>query len=187
MVVADLIVIALVVGVGALGYKVGVGKVLDVVTKGLVGKIISIVVCYFLYGMILELSFVQDLLKAFVEWISASESSFVKLLLYIRIDMIVYFAALFIVVQLLRKVIIFIIGKALSIIPVVDKTCGVVLSLAFLVALVILGFQIAYWIMGAEGVLSQWLEGSLFGLDNLYLHNPLNSIIESFDLGMIEY
>lgn len=187
MVIADLVAMALILGVVVIGYKVGVGKVLAVVTGGIVGKIISVLVCYFLYGMILELPFVQNLLKAFVDWISASDSSFVKLLLYIRIDMIVYFVALFIVVQLIRKLVVILIGKALSIIPLVDKTFGILLSLVFFAALVLIAFQITFWITGAEGPLYKLLEGSLLGLDKLYQHNPLNSIIESFDLGMIQY
>lgn len=180
MVIADFVAISLIIVAAFIGFKVGVGRVLNFVTSGIVGKIISIVACYFLYGLVLKLPFVQDLLDKFVAWISSSESAIVRLLLYIRIDMIAYFAVLFVIVQIIRKIIIKFIGKIFSLVPPVDKTLGVVLSLVFIIAAILILFQIVYLIFGAEGGLIGVLDGSLLGLDQIYINNPLNSIIDSF-------
>ena len=182
MIIADFVAISIVVVAGFIGYKVGVGRVLQKITGGLVGKIISVVVCYFIYGLVLELPFVKDLLDRFVQWVASSNSSIVRLLLYVRIDMIAYFLALYIVVQLMRKMVIALIGKILSLAPLVDKTLGVTLNLAFAVAVALIVMQLSFWIFGADGGLYGVLDGSLFGLDKLYLNNPLNSIIESLDV-----
>lgn len=185
MLIADFIAISLVIVVAFIGYKTGVGNVLKFATGGIVGKIISVIVCYFIYGFILELPFVQNLLDAFVNWIASSDSSFVKLLLYIRIDMIAYFAVLFLLVQLARKLVISMLGAIFSLAPAVDKTLGVALNLAFISAVVLIVFQLSFWILGADGGLFPLLDGSLLGLDKLYVNNPLNSIIKNLDISGI--
>lgn len=185
MVIADFVAISLVIVFAFIGYKIGVGRVLKFATGGIIGKIISVVVCYFIYGFVLEIPFVKSLLEAFVNWISSSDSSFVKLLLYIRIDMIAYFAVLFFLVQIARKIVIALLGKIFSLAPVIDKTFGIVINLAFIVAIVLIVFQISYWVLGADGGLFPLLDGSLLGLDKLYLQNPLNSIIENLDISGI--
>jgi hypothetical protein len=94
--------------------------------------------------------------------------------------MIAYFAVLFVIVQILRKVVIKFIGKIFSLVPPVDKTLGVILGLVFVIAAVLILFQIVYLIFGANGGLRGVLDGSLLKLDQIYINNPLNSIIDSF-------
>ncbi len=185
MVIADFVAISLVMVFAFIGYKIGVGKVLKFVTGGIVGKIISVFVCYLIYGLVLDIPFVKSLLDAFVNWISSSDSSFVKLLLYVRIDMIAYFAVLFLLVQLARKLVIAMLGKIFSLAPAIDKTLGVILNLAFIASIVLIVFQISFWLLGADGGLFPLLDGSLLGLDKLYVNNPLNSIIENLDVSGI--
>ena len=99
--------------------------------------------------------------------------------------MIAYFAVLFFLVQIARKIVIALLGKIFSLAPVIDKTFGIVTNLAFIVAIVLIVFQVSYWVLGADGGLFPLLDGSLLGLDKLYLQNPLNSIIENLDVSGI--
>ena len=62
---------------------------------------------------------------------------------------------------------------------VINKVLGVAIYLFLLLLLVLIVFQIAYYISGADGAFYKTFQGSLFGLDKIYLDNPLNSVIES--------
>ena len=62
---------------------------------------------------------------------------------------------------------------------VINKTFGVVLMCAFMVVLVLVAFQVLFWLTGMEGGVYAFLEGSKFGIDKLYASNPLNALIEN--------
>lgn len=183
MITADVIVLAVLAACVILGAGLGFGKVLRFITGGIIGKIISLVICYFLFGVVLHFGFVQDLLLKFTTALSDNGSWICNLLLSIRIDLIVFAIALFIVVQILRKIVVYIIANVMEInnkaVSVINRILGIALLLAFNVMLMLIAFQIIAWISGTDGAFYTNLEGSVFGLDKLFVNNPLNSVFES--------
>lgn len=183
MITADVIVLAVLTACVILGAGLGFGKVLRFITGGIIGKIISLVICYFLFGVVLHFGFVQDLLLKFTTALSDNGSWICNLLLSIRIDLIVFAIALFIVVQILRKIVVYIIANVMEInnkaVSVINRILGIALLLAFNVMLMLIAFQIIAWISGTDGAFYTNLEGSVFGLDKLFVNNPLNSVFES--------
>ncbi len=181
MVGIDIGAIALVLIIGLIGVFAGFGKVLKAMSGGIVGWILSIVVCYFLFGIVLNISFVQELLLRFVNLLKDSESSIVNFLAVIRVDIIVYAIALFLIVTLLRILFVNIIKAIFEIdfivIKIINKVLGVILALVWLAMIVLIVMQVLYWVTGANGAIYEALSGSFLGLDKLFLNNPLNDII----------
>ncbi len=180
MVVADFIAIGLVVLVGFAGAVAGFGRTLKAITSGFFGVIISVVITYFLLGLVLKLSFVQSLIGQLVTALENSSAPICSVLLTIRIDMIIVAVALFIIVQLLRKLLVFILKKLFEaknpVSSAANKVFGVILSEAILFVILLVAFQIVFWIT-KEGAFYEFLSGSFFGLDKLYVSNPISSII----------
>lgn len=183
MLVIDIIAIALFAVFFLLGLGMGFGRGLKFLTGGIFGKIISIVVCYFLFGIVLSWGFVQDLLASFVNALSSSGSGFCNFLLTIRIEMIVFAIALFAIVQLLRILIVNVVKSVMEVnnvaMRVINKVLGVALFFAAMMVLLLIVFQIIAWIGGTEGSFYQSIEGSVFGMDSLFKNNPLNSMFQT--------
>jgi len=182
MVTADFIFIVAAIGFGILGLFLGFGKLLKWLTGGIRGVLISIVVCYLIFGFVLNLGFVQTLLARFKESLAASDNGIVRFLSTIRIDVIVLALVLFALVQIARKVIILILEHVLElqnvVMKAINKTFGVALAFAIFLGLVLIVGQIVYAVNGESGELYESLKGSFFRLDELYLANPLTSIIK---------
>ena len=183
MITADVIVLVALLICIVLGAFMGFGKGLRLFTGGIFGRIISVVICYFLFGIVLSWGFVQDLLLKFTTMLAEQDSWICNLLLKIRIDMIVFAVVLFIVVQILRSIVVHIIAGVMEVdnkfISVINKIMGVVLLLAFTVIFALIVFQIIAWVSGTDGAFYESLQGSAFGLDKIFTDNPLNSIFES--------
>lgn len=183
MITADAIAIILTLAFFAGGVLLGFGKTLKILSGGLVGKIISIVVCYFLFGIVLYLPFVQSLLDKLIFALKEDGSFICKVLLYIRLDLIVFAVALFIVVQIFRKWVVSLIKVFFEIdtkpMRIINKVLGAVLGLASLTVFTLVIFQIIAWIGGTEGDFYQSLSGSAFKLDEIFKNNPVNSIFET--------
>ena len=183
MITADIIVLIALAACIILGAGLGFGRGLRFITGGIVGKIISLVICYFLFGIVLNFGFVQDLLLKFTTALNDNGSWICNLLLSIRIDLIVFAIVLFIVVQLLRKLVVYIIANIMEIdnkvVSVINRLAGIVLLAAFAAVITLIVFQIIAWISGTDGAFFTNLEGSAFGLDKLFVNNPLNSVFES--------
>ena len=183
MITADVIVLVALLICIVLGSFMGFGKGLRLFTGGVFGRIISVVICYFLFGIVLSWGFVQDLLLRFTTMLSEKDTWICDLLLAIRIDMIVFAAVLFIVVQILRHLVVHIIAGVFEIdnkgVRVVNKILGVVLFVAFAAVFTLIIFQIIAWIGGTDGGFYESLKGSAFGLDKIFTDNPLNSVFES--------
>lgn len=183
MITADVIVLVALLICIVLGAFMGFGKGLRLFTGGVFGRIISVVICYFLFGIVLSWSFVQDLLLKFTTMLAEQDTWICNLLLQIRIDMIVFGAVLFLVVQILRHLVVHIIAGVFEIdnkaIRIINKILGVVLFLAFAVIFTLIIFQIIAWISGTDGGFYESLQGSVFGLDKIFTDNPLNSVFES--------
>ena len=183
MITADVIVLVALAACLILGAGFGFGKVLRFITGGRIGKILSLIICYFLFGIVLNFGFVQDLLNKFTTALKDNGSWICNLLLSIRVDLIVFAVALFIVVQILRKILVRIIANVMEInskpIRIINRVLGVVLLTAFILIITLVVFQIIAWISGTDGAFYTNLEGSVFGVDKLFTDNPLNSIFES--------
>ena len=182
MITADVIVLIALLLCLVLGSFMGFGKGLRLFTGGVFGKMISVVICYFLFGIVLSWGFVQDLLLRFTTMLAEQDIWICNLLLKIRIDMIVFALALFIVVQILRRVVVHIISGVFEIdnkvISVINKILGVALFIVFTAIFTLIVFQIIAWIGGTDGGFYQSLQGSAFGLDKIFTDNPLNAVFE---------
>lgn len=186
MTTADVVLIIVLLVSVFLGLILGFGKGLKLITSGILGKIISIVVCYFLFGVVLNMGFVQDLLDKLITALKENGNGICNLLIKIRIDLIVLAVALFLIVQILRKVIVSIIKDFFEIdkkpIRVINKVLGVTLFLIVNIILVLTIMQVSAWIGGTDGAVYGFLEGSKFGLDKLFINNPLNSLFETIQM-----
>lgn len=181
MLTADIIaLIALLVFV-LLGVLLGFGRGLKFFTSGIFGFIISVFVCYLIFGLVLDLGFVKRLCDDFLAWLeqSGSVGSFFA---SIHIDYVVLAIVLFIIVQIIRIFVVKLVRAVLEInnpvFRVINKVLGAAFFVLVLFAIVLVVFQIVAWIGGttAQNFL-QSLDGSLFGLDALFENNPLLSII----------
>ncbi|MBQ9485903.1 MAG: hypothetical protein IJU83_03595 [Clostridia bacterium] len=183
MITADLVVIGAIAFCIIVGAIVGFGKELRFFTSGVFGKIISVVVCYFLYGIVLNWSFVQVLMLKLTTALSENGSWICNILLSIRIDLIAFGVVLFAAVQILRSLVVAIISHVFEInnkfISVINRLLGVVLLAAFVVIFALVAFQIIAWTSGVDGAFYQSLNGSAFKLDEVFRNNPVNSIFES--------
>lgn len=179
--VADWVAIGLTAVFIVLGMLFGFGKGLKFFTSGIVGVLISFVICYALGGLIFKLSFVQSALDAFRNVLAKNGSKFCEILLKIQIDLIVYYIALFIVVTILRIVIVIIIKKIVEMdnmfLIILNKTLGVVFFVFVLVVLIFFAFLIMALIKGADASAYSFIENSKLRLDWLYEHNPFMIIV----------
>ena len=179
--VAFFIIMALAIIFGLFG---GFGKVLTLTTKGILGKIMTIVICYCIFGLVLDISSVKKILDNFVGTLKNNPNFFKDVLLFLRVELIAFAICLYFVVRislkLLARLVDVFMHKDNKAIMIINKTLGVILAtlLAFLFILIV--FQIVFWISGPSGSVYESLKGSLFGLDRLYLNNPLQSIIHHF-------
>ena len=179
----DIIIPIVIIGTVLGGMIGGFGKVLKFFTQGIFGKIISVFVCYFIFGIVLDWPFVQDLLHQLNTSLAANGSWICTILIMIRIDLIVFAVALFVGVQLLRVLVVGVIDGIFetenAVVKVVGKTLGILLALFCTMVIVLIVFQILAWTTGVNGPVYQWMKGSIFGIDQLFVNNPLNSIFES--------
>lgn len=190
MLIADWIALAVIAGFALIGAIAGFGKGLKFFTSGIFGIVISVFVCYCVGGLILELQFVKDLLtKLAALWTDKGDNFFFDLLTKIRMEIVIYYVALFIVVQIVRKILVLLLKNMVEIkllpVQIVNRVLGMALFVGMAALLALLAFQIIYWVGGstADNVLSTF-EGSALKLDQLFLNNPLNSLIEQIKNGI---
>lgn len=182
MQIADWIALGVILVAAIIGLLLGFGKCLKLFTGGIVGIIISLVVTYFLMGIVSSWGFVKDIMAAFDQALVDNGSGFCNFLNSIGIESIVLAIALFIIVQLLRIFIVNII-KGISesdntVVRVINKVFGMIFSLAFFFMLVLLIFQIIYMIGGDTAAnFSSSLSGKL-NIGWLFEHNPLRDIAD---------
>ena len=164
------------------GLHFGFGKVLEAVAKGIVGKIVSAFITYAIFGLVLELAFVKELMASFVTFLS-EKGAIGKILLMTRIELVAVAVALYFIVRLALKLMVKLVSAIMSadnaLMSFINKTLGVVLSLAFTTIIVLLVFQVLFWVSGQDGGAYQALSQTFLKLDRLYLNNPLNAIIDS--------
>lgn len=184
MILADWIAIAVVAAFILIGALVGFGKGLKFFTGGIFGIIISILVCYLVGGLVLEIPFVHDILEKFIQALT-DKNKFCDFLLQIHIEIIVYYIILFIIVSALRVLIVFLLKRIMEInnpiFKVVNRFLGIFFFLIVAILLTLFVFQIIYWIGGSTYEdFHKTLAGSFFKLDKLLEANPLASLPDWF-------
>lgn len=184
MLTIDWIAIGVVALFALLGLFVGFGGGLKFFTSGIFGIIISLVVCYFLYGVVLNWQFVQDLLSRFIGVLENADNVFCDFLIRIRIDIVCMCIVMFIVLQILRIVVVRLIRNLFEInnpvVKALNRVFGLVFFLAVAMMLTLIVFQIVAWIGGNTATdFDAWLDGSLFKFDWLFRNNPLNRMFDS--------
>ena len=178
----DWIILALILLFCILGMLFGFGKGLKFFTRGIIGFIISIFICYALGGIIYNIGFVARALDSFRNSLAGKGNSFCKFLLKIQIDIIVYYVALFIVVTILRIIIVHIIKRFFEIqnvvLIIINKFFGVILFVAAFFVLLLLVFFVIGLIGGTTELnFYSKLTDSNLGLDWLYEYNPFMKIV----------
>lgn len=177
MILADWIMLGVIVAVIVLGLIVGFSGCLKFFTSGVFGVVISVIVTYFLLGIVSSWQFVTDLFARLNATMSISEAAANV------IDQIILAVILFIIVQILRILAVKAVVSMFEIdngaVKVINRVIGVV-SVACIVAILgLLAFQIIYWVGGTSAdQVSAALADSKFGLGWLYENNPLRSFTQ---------
>lgn len=187
MQMVDWIALGIVLLVVVIGLLLGFGRCLKIFTSGIFGIIISIIITYFLIGIVASWGFVKDLLDKFTLALIENGSPFCMFLRTIGIESIVLAVILFIIVQILRIIIVNIvkgIAEADNVVmKVINKFFGVVFALAFFAMLTLIVFQIIYLIGGETSAnFREYLTGAL-KLEVLYDNNPLRTIADMWVRG----
>ena len=180
MVTADWIAIAVLVVALGLGALLGLGKWLKFFTSGVFGVIISIIICYFIGGGILQRGFVQELLAKFASLWSDKGGFGYSLLTKIHLEVIVYYIVLFVLVQIVRVLLVKIIRKGLEAdvkpIKVVNRLLGAAFAFAIVFFIGLLILWIVAWVGGDTAASWEaYFENSRF-VGALYRHNPIAGI-----------
>ncbi len=184
MILADYILILVVLVVALVGVLLGFGKGLKIITKGIVGILISIVNCYFLFGMVIHIGFVESFMSLIVNGLTNASNWFCNFLLLIRIEMATVAVILFAIVSAIRKIIVTIIANIAesdhAVCRVINKSLGALLSVAAFVVVALIAMQIVVAIQHESSALYTFFKGSFFHLDQIYLNNPLLEVIHKF-------
>lgn len=185
MILADWIAIGVVLVFALIGLIAGFSGGLKFFTSGIFGVIISVVVCFFLYGIVASWPFVNDLVNMLTDAVQAANNAFCDFLVKIQIGQIVLCVVMFIVVQIVRVIIVSILAGIVGIeqpfFKFINKVLGVVLFIAVAVMLGLIALQICYWIGGNTATdVGNALKDSTLGLGWVYENNPLRFIVDMF-------
>ena len=163
--------VTLIVGllIAALGFAVGFGRALRFFTKGIFGIVISVFVCATFGGMIAGIPAVGNRI-----------ADLDKSLGNIHLGTIVYYVVLFFAVQIVRIIVVKLIGGIFSADNVVMRVINRFLGMAFTVAAVLLLVLLIFGIFRifedtsfVSGIVKD-LEGSFLG--SLYANNPVKFV-----------
>lgn len=187
MLTIDWIAIGVVAAFALLGLFVGFGGGLKFFTSGIFGIAISVVVCYFLYGVVLNWQFVQDLLARFIGVLEDANNPFCDFLIRVRIDIVCMCIALFIILQILRIIIVHILRNLFEVnnraVKAINRILGVLFFLAVAAMFSLIVFQVIAWIGGNTSVnFLNWIDGSIFKIDWVFQNNPLNRMFDSVSI-----
>lgn len=182
MCTADWIALGVVAGCIMLGALLGFGKLLSFLTNKVFGKITALFVCYTFGGMFMSIGFVQDFLVKIASLWSGSENFFLVFLTKIHLEVVIFYIILFIAVFWILKLLALLAKAILEIkvtpLKVINKVGGAILLTATGVLIGLFVFQVISWVGGETAAnLLENLSGSLFGLDKLFLNNPLLGLV----------
>lgn len=168
---------------GGVGALVGFGKGLRLMTHGRLGiifsTIICIILCYLFGSMILDIPFVGQLLADLAaKW--AHIGFFVK----IRLEIIIFYVALFILMMIVFSLIILIVSRVAesdnTVIKVFNKIGGAIIFIAMAFLLTFFVFQIIHWIGNttAANFEQTLLTNAKAIVLPLYKANPMNGLVD---------
>lgn len=188
MVLADGIILGLAILFIALGVITGFGKGLEIISKGIFGKIFSLVMCYFFIGLVIKIPAVSGLMESFVTTLKDKGAWWANILLAIRVDIIAVVVAMLVIVTFLRILVVQLIKNIFEteniVMEIVNKTLGAILFLILFCALALIVFQIIYWVGGETATnFANGLKGSFMGLDSVFNGNPINALVDTIRLG----
>jgi hypothetical protein len=129
---------------------------------------------------------VKSLLADFVAFLRSKETWICNALIIIRIDLIAFAAALYIIVRIIKKILVSIVAGVFSsenkFIQVLNKLLGIILFAVMFVAIGLIVLQILALLDSQNGNLYQSLLGSGLNLDKLFINNPLANLIKNIKL-----
>ena len=164
-----------------LGALLGFGKLLKIFTGGIIGVLISIVVTYFLLGIVASWPFVQDLLGKLVGAIQNGNNGFTNFLIKIGIEKIILAVGIFIIVQIARVIIVHIIKSIVEIdnkvVKVINRVGGAIFFLAIAAALTLIVFHIVNWVGGESAENFRNGLNGVLRIQWVYDNNPLMYIV----------
>ncbi len=188
MILADYLIIFIVLVVSLIGVLVGFGRGLRILTKGIIGILISIINCYFLFGLIIHIGFVENFMNVIVNGLTNASNWFCDFLLLIRIEIITVAVILFILVTIIRKIVVSIISSIAEsdhkVFKIINKSLGALLSVVAFIIIALIVMQIILVIQEEGSPIYTFFKGSFFHLDEIYLNNPLSLIIEKIMRGV---
>ena len=169
----DSITIIVAVAVGALGLLLGFGRSLRFFTRGIFGIIISVFVVFTFGGMIKSI-------PAIGEMVANGDAYFENLwsfLGYLHLGNVIYYVALFFIVQIVRMIIVRCVKGVFELENPVSKVLNRVLGMVFTVGAVLLLLLLVFAIF-KHFETSEFMIDLLDKLENtfllkLYQHNPV--------------
>lgn len=181
--ICNLVSILVILACAAFGFIVGCGRLLRWTVNGWIGRVLAIIVTYYLLGFVMNLGVSRRIAARLIEALSANGNWICKALLAVRIDVILLAVVLSFAVWLLQKAMAAVADALLDregTARWVNRILGLWLALGLLAVNVMLIFQIVCWFAGPDGGLYPCLQGSFLRLDRLYANNPLNGLTDSF-------
>lgn len=169
----DIISLAVLILIAIIGYALGFGKSLKMVTGGIVGFIISLFVCVAFGGYFQGLAPIAD----FITKINEITTGYWEFLKYLKLGYVAFYLILFAVVQIARGIVVKTIAKIgdsnNKAVKIINKILGAALCVAFFSGVVLLAFAGMKFIEDTSFVQSilEKLNGSY--LTVIYENNPI--------------
>lgn len=184
MITVDYLVIACACVFAVVGAAMGFGRCLRVLNKGVVGRIVTVIVTYYLLGIVLTLDVTKNAQIKFIEFLTAKNNGLCDFLLIIKSEVIVVALVVFFAVMLIQTLITSVVSAILGSqgkgVKLLNGALGAALSLVEFIALLLLVLEVVYLFSGAESEIYGKFVGSYFGLDEIYLNNPLSVLVKQF-------
>ena len=172
--VVDAITIVVAILLAGLGVYVGFGRTLRFFVNGIFGTIISIVFCVAFGGMIASIGPIAEGISWLNNWLGGVWDFFAT----IRLATIIYYVVLFLLVQLLRKLIVLLLEKLFSMdllaMRILNGALGAVLMVVAVFILLLLVLAI-FELFGTSAFVQDMLvklDGTF--IKTLYLNNPID-------------
>ncbi len=169
----DLISLAVLIIIAIIGYALGFGKSLKMVTGGIVGLIISLFVCFAFGGFFQGLTPVAN----FITKINDITTGYWEFLKYLKLGYVAFYLLLFAAVQIARGIVVKTIAKIdyakNKAIKIINKILGAALCLAFFGGLLLLAFggiKLIESTSFAQGILDKISDSYLMVI---YQNNPI--------------
>jgi hypothetical protein len=169
----DIISLAVLIIIAVIGYGLGFGKSVKIITGGIVGFIISLFVCVAFGGYFQGLAPIAK----FIANINETTTGYWEFLKYLQLGYVAFYVILFAVVQVLRaiavKTLVNITESNNKVVQIINKILGAALCLAFFGGIVLLAFAGIKLIEDtsfSQGILEK-LNGSYLMV--IYENNPI--------------